>query len=76
VLCKGADTVLLPLTSASSNQSHKAVKAQTLKYLDEYAKQGLRTLLFCMKYLSEEELTKFKADYQAASILHGKQRET
>jgi hypothetical protein len=26
--------------------------------------------------MTEEEFAKFKSDYQAASILHGKQRET
>ena len=72
VFCKGADTVLLPLTSSSADQSHTRVKAQTLKFLDEYARQGLRTLLFCMKYMTEEEFSQFKSDYQAASILHGK----
>lgn len=51
VLSKGADSILLPLCNASPESLH----LKTQEFIDEYAKEGLRTLVLAQKKLSKEE---------------------
>jgi phospholipid-translocating ATPase len=47
-------------------QSHLA---KTKEYLDEYAKQGLRTLLIAYKYVEEDFYERWSKKFQAALLL-------
>lgn len=41
---------------------------QTLEYLNQYANQGLRTLLLAEKTIDEEEYNQWNEAYQEASL--------
>ena len=51
VLCKGADSIILPLIK--ENEKNNEIKDLVLSYLITYAKSGLRTLLLCEKEITE-----------------------
>lgn len=70
VFCKGADTICLPLTRFSD-----PLKEKTIEYLDEYAKHGLRTLLFLKREITEEDFIEWHETYNKAAVLPGKQRD-
>lgn len=53
VLCKGADSVIEKLLSS---KTHLAI---TKVYLDEFARNGLRTLLVASKEISEDQYFDF-----------------
>ena len=53
VMCKGADSVLLPLLKNTEDPEVKALISKTNEYLDMYAKTGLRTLLIVEKTISD-----------------------
>jgi magnesium-transporting ATPase (P-type) len=67
-MCKGADSVLLPLLKDKDNPKVKALVQQTFHFMDDYAKDGLRTLLFVEKMISEEEYTEWMLQYNRASL--------
>jgi magnesium-transporting ATPase (P-type) len=48
VLCKGADSILFPLLGKRNKES-KLIEERTNQFLEEYAKEGLRTLLLVEK---------------------------
>ena len=48
LLCKGADSIIIPRLNNTN-----AIMKKTTHYLDEYAKEGLRTLLIAEKEVSE-----------------------
>ena len=48
VLCKGADSILFPLLGKRTKEA-LAIENQTNMFLEEYAKEGLRTLLLVEK---------------------------
>lgn len=52
-MCKGADSVIIP--RLKEDETNERLKDQTNKYLEGYAKQGLRTLILCQKVISEDE---------------------
>lgn len=58
VMCKGADSIIIPRLKEGS-----PILTKTLKYLDKYAKQGLRTLLLAEKEISEDVYLSWKADF-------------
>ena len=64
VMCKGADSIILPLLNA--NQSNELIDC-TNKFMDDCAKTGLRTLLFAEKILTEAEYEKWLVEYQNAA---------
>lgn len=68
VMCKGADSVLLPLLRDKFNPRVKALVEQTFHFMDDYAKDGLRTLLFVEKVISEEEYTEWMLEYNRANL--------
>jgi magnesium-transporting ATPase (P-type) len=51
VLCKGADSILFPLLGKRTRESME-IEAQTNHFLEDYAKEGLRTLLLVEKTMS------------------------
>lgn len=63
VLCKGADSILFPLL-AKRNKENLANEHITNQFLEEYAKEGLRTLLLVEK-VSFPSLSDFRSiDYE------------
>jgi phospholipid-transporting ATPase len=58
VYTKGADNVLFPILE--KNQVHEEI---TLKHLEEFASNGLRTLVICKKKISEEFLIDWKKKF-------------
>ena len=64
LLCKGADSEIIPrLRLGGDAKKVKKLKNTVLKF----ARNGLRTLVYSRKLLSEEELRDYKAKYKAAS---------
>lgn len=62
VLSKGADSVLLPLLKEADSD----LKDMTLKHLQTFAQDGLRTLLLVEKTISEKEYQSWASNYEAA----------
>ena len=52
MLSKGADSVMEKLLAAGDQESERRLKL-TKTYLDEYATEGLRTLLLTRKVIDE-----------------------
>lgn len=61
VMCKGADSIILP-------RLHKSSKFidRTISYLERYSREGLRTLLFAEKEISEHEYQEWKVHFSKA----------
>lgn len=65
VYTKGADSVIMDLledpgrASVAMEKRTRAVRAQTQKHLDLYARDGLRTLCIAKKVLSEDDFRKW-----------------
>lgn len=60
--CKGADNVIIP--RLSDEQSFKEI---TLDHVEEFARDGLRTLLICYKDLNETEYQNWNQLYHKAA---------
>ena len=60
LLCKGADTILLPLLVQTPCID------PTYLHLEEFATEGLRTLVLAQKDLSAQEYSDWNAEYSAA----------
>jgi magnesium-transporting ATPase (P-type) len=54
VMCKGADSIILPLLRQDSENVDS-----TIKLLEMYSREGLRTLLLAQKEISEHEYSKW-----------------
>jgi len=66
LMCKGADSVILErMTPESLNGK---VLEITQDAVDEYAKQGLRTLFLAEKYIDEEAYAKWNEESKAANL--------
>ncbi|SCU82094.1 LAFA_0C09032g1_1 [Lachancea sp. 'fantastica'] len=63
LFCKGADTVILERLRANNNPYVEA----TVRHLEDYAAQGLRTLCLAMRTIPESEYAEWKALYNEAS---------
>ncbi len=68
VFSKGADSIMLPLCSGE----HKEC---TQKFMDTYAKEGLRTLLLVEKNLNMDDYQKWAAKYKQATLSISKRDE-
>ncbi|GCB66025.1 hypothetical protein scyTo_0004892 [Scyliorhinus torazame] len=57
VYTKGADSVMMDLldTSTKGHQEQKGIQERTQNYLDDYAKEGLRTLCIAKKVMNDAE---------------------
>ena len=67
--CKGADTVILERL----NDQNPHVEA-TLRHLEEYASEGLRTLCLAVREIPEQEFQEWYRIYDAASMVVGGNR--
>ena len=65
-LCKGADSILQPLLK--KNRENQELEAATEQFLEDYANEGLRTLLLCERVLTPEEYERFNEKYQEACL--------
>ncbi|KAG6141510.1 aminophospholipid translocase [Claviceps purpurea] len=66
IYCKGADTVILERL----NDQNPHVEA-TLRHLEEYASEGLRTLCLAMREISEQEYAEWYKIHDAAATTVG-----
>lgn len=64
-MCKGADSIILERLSKS--EGNQEIVEVTNRYLENYAKDGLRTLLLAQKDFSQAEYDAFLAKYKEAS---------
>ena len=70
VMCKGADSIIFPLLSKNNYELINT----TSQYVDDYARSGLRTLLFAEKYISEDEYMSWNLEFlQAANSLDNRE---
>ena len=67
VMCKGADSVLLPLLKNTEDPEVRSLISKTNEYLDMYAKTGLRTLLIVEKTISDQEYELWSLKYKNAA---------
>lgn len=82
LLLKGADTTVLDLVTkhtlfaaTSAAERHSAsVYSSTLVHLDEYAKEGLRTLVIASKELSEADYLEWDSKFSSAGTSLGNNR--
>lgn len=63
LFCKGADTVIMERLGKDYNPYVEA----TVRHLEDYASDGLRTLCLAMKDVSEEEYVEWSKIYNAAA---------
>ena len=52
-MCKGADSIILPLLKDPESDAVKSLSSKTVNYMDNYAREGLRTLLIVEKVLTQ-----------------------
>lgn len=73
LFCKGADSVITERLCQASRESE--VTAITTSHLEDFAEDGLRTLCFASRRLSEHEYADFTARYNEASCAVTQNRE-
>jgi len=56
---KGADSIIL--ARLDENQGDAEIKESSIRFLDVASEKGLRTLLFAMRVIDEEEFNQFIA---------------
>ena len=61
-MCKGADSIIQPLLAKDSKNIDK-----TLEYLEDFAKEGLRTLLLAEKEIDRKFYKKWHSKYKKAA---------
>ena len=66
VMCKGADSVLLPLVKDAESPRVKQLIDATVDHMNAFAREGLRTLLIVEKTISETEYANWAAQYTLA----------
>jgi phospholipid-translocating ATPase len=66
VFCKGADSIIFPLLAANSHNNIR-IKEQTDDFLEDYAQDGLRTLLLTERELSAEWYQEWNERYEEAA---------
>ena len=64
VMCKGADSIIIPRLKDSTGSLIK----RTMKYLEEFSKEGLRTLLIAEKVIPQDFYNQWNKEYQLALI--------
>ncbi|KAI8376471.1 uncharacterized protein BYT42DRAFT_498686 [Radiomyces spectabilis] len=63
LFCKGADTVIMERLAAANNQFMNP----TLEHLEEFASEGLRTLCYAMREISDDEYARWSQIYDKAA---------
>jgi phospholipid-transporting ATPase len=64
--CKGADNVIIPRLSLYP-QDHRDYTDKTVDDMEEFAKEGYRTLVLAYRVISEEDYNKWNEIYQRAA---------
>ena len=73
VMCKGADSILIPLLA--NNAMNNQVKNITLQHLYQYATTGLRTLMICQKTIDDQYYRTWAKKYdQAKSSINNQEQ--
>ncbi|XP_065262584.1 phospholipid-transporting ATPase FetA-like [Emys orbicularis] len=68
--CKGADTIVYELLDAS----YESLKEETMEHLNEFAGEGLRTLVVAYKNLQEDYFEEWhKRHHEASTALDGRE---
>eukprot|EP00755_Sulcionema_specki_P032086 Sspe_Gene.19589::Locus_7145_Transcript_3_4_Confidence_0.333_Length_4077::g.19589::m.19589/K14802/DRS2, ATP8A; phospholipid-transporting ATPase len=67
LLCKGADTVIYERLRKNPNATERQAQETSKKFLTQFAKDGLRTLVVAKADLDEKEYTKWEAKFKKAS---------
>ncbi|CDW78607.1 phospholipid-translocating p-type flippase family protein [Stylonychia lemnae] len=62
LLCKGADSIILPRLNPATSPT----LSTTQGFVDQYAEEGLRTLLLAQKYLNENEYNQWNQLFEGA----------
>ena len=70
LFCKGADSIIEKRLVPGQELLQK-----TQVFLEEYAKQGLRTLLVAKKQIDEDEYEEWEAKYKKASVSVNREKE-
>ena len=65
VMCKGADSIIIPRIKQSQGQSYIE---KTKEYLDSFSREGLRTLVIAEKIITEGFYHQWSKKYQHALI--------
>jgi phospholipid-transporting ATPase len=63
LLCKGADTAILPRLCGNQD----ALIAETVEHMNQYSSEGLRCLLVAYRDISDSEFLSWSAKYKEAS---------
>lgn len=69
-MCKGADSIIIPLLKPNS-----PILDRTNDYLDRFAKEGLRTLLVVEKEVTEDFYQQWNEEYQSALVSYQNREE-
>ena len=64
VMCKGADSIIIPLLKKGQESKIK----KTLEFLDQFSKEGLRTLVIAEKIISDSDYQIWNKEYQKALV--------
>ena len=65
-MCKGADSIIKARLQLEDNPDNNQYMETTQRYVDEYAKDGLRTLLLAKKEISADEYSRLEQELRAA----------
>jgi phospholipid-transporting ATPase len=71
IMTKGADSIILPRIVME-----KGGQQIVQKHLDQFAVDGLRTLVVGQKLLTQDTVEKFMAGYEAAKMMIGPEKDT
>lgn len=66
LMCKGADTVITERLSPESRQGE--VFKKTVRYVDDFAEEGLRTLYLAERSISEQEYNEWNQKFKTAKL--------
>ncbi|KAJ3210559.1 hypothetical protein HK099_008217 [Clydaea vesicula] len=68
LLCKGADSIIIERLKSENTTEESKVFDDTMEHVQRFATEGLRTLLYSYKSLSQEDYDKWRTRYQEASV--------
>ncbi|XP_045030963.1 phospholipid-transporting ATPase VD isoform X1 [Daphnia magna] len=75
VYCKGADSAILPRLAYTQSFAENQIIQRTEHHVNQYSKQGLRTLVMAKRVLSEEDFTIWLVAHNEAKGAHeGRER--
>eukprot|EP01095_Lingulamoeba_sp_RSL-Kostka_P008379 TRINITY_DN2784_c0_g1_i2.p1 TRINITY_DN2784_c0_g1~~TRINITY_DN2784_c0_g1_i2.p1 ORF type:complete len:909 (+),score=364.41 TRINITY_DN2784_c0_g1_i2:325-3051(+) len=76
LFCKGADSMMMKLLDDDEENNDPELKQTTLDDIENFSKEGLRTLVFAYKDLDEDEYQEWENDYgDAGKVVDPNKRE-